>query len=152
MRWAGPAVALPSTLKALRWHLQYRSSGRFCTTQPLCVQTDEEAYVISSVDTTVTPHQIQLVSGPKNDHASGQTVVILPQTLLRAIRTVQIDFDAITPKKDYDAATAGAAVGRAGHAGTRGLEYRVRPFERSVDVDSPRRSVPGAGQDAGGRH
>lgn len=93
-----------------------------------------ETFLVGSTDTTTTPHKIILTSSPTKTHGVGESVTILPQTLLRAVRTVQVAFDAITPKKDYDNATASAAVGREGHVGTRGLEYRVRPFERKLEL------------------
>lgn len=93
-----------------------------------------ERFTVVSSDTSPTPDQILLNAAPENAHSAGETVVILEQTFLRAIRTVQVNFDAITPKKDYDSALAGAAVGRAGHVGTKGLEYRVRPFQRKVEL------------------
>lgn len=93
-----------------------------------------EKAVIGSADTAASPDEITLTTGLSSSHAAGETVVILPQTLLRAVRSVQVNFDAIAPKKDYDIAAGGAAVGRSGRAGTKGLEYRVRGFERKVDL------------------
>lgn len=96
--------------------------------------SNAETFVVASTDSSASPQQVSLGKIPSKTHAAGETVVILPRTLLRAIRTVQVSFDAITPKKDYDNALGAAAVGRAGRAGTRGLEYRVRPFERKLEL------------------
>lgn len=90
--------------------------------------------VVSAVTTSVTPHEITLSKAPDNAHSIGETVAVLDQTLLRAIRAVRINFDAITPRADRDSSTASAAVGRAGHVGTRGSGYRVRMFERRIDL------------------
>ena len=90
--------------------------------------------VVASINTTTTPNRIVVQSAPDNSHASGETIVILEQSLLRAIRSVRIVFDAITPRADVDTTTGGAAIGRAGRAGTKGLAYRVQPFERRVDL------------------
>lgn len=116
--------------------LQVVNAANFGVGEHVSVGTGSsaEVFVVSSVDTAPTPDKIALTSDPANSHAAGESVTILPQTLLRAARTVQISFDSISPKKDYDTALAGAAVGRSGRAGTRGLDYRVRPFERKVEL------------------
>ena len=65
-------------------------------------------------------------------HAVGVTVQIMPQTLLRCIRAVKIQFDAIAPVADSIAGVQ--AAGRAGRAGTRGMDYKVIPYDRTVQL------------------
>lgn len=89
-----------------------------------------ETLVIEAVDDRA--NAVYLATDPVYDHPSGSRIEILPQTLLGAIRTVQINYDAIMPKKDV---SGGAAVaGRMGHRGTRGLDYRVVSLEKSVEL------------------
>jgi prepilin-type N-terminal cleavage/methylation domain-containing protein len=116
--------------------LKVVSAANFGTGEHIQLGTGSTAdrLVVASVNTTATPNTITLQSAPDNSHALGESIVILDQTFLRAIRSVTVVFDAITPQPDVDATTGDAAVGRAGRAGTRGLPYRVQPFERQVDL------------------
>lgn len=91
-----------------------------------------EKFVIESVNTSTTPHKIALMSDPVLSHAAGEPVEILPSTLLRAIRTVAISYDAIAPQKTVEGGRE--AAGQAGRAGAKGLDYQMTPFRRSVEV------------------
>ncbi len=65
-------------------------------------------------------------------HAAGTTVTVLPQTLLRAVRAVKIQFDSIAPEADtyLGAQTAGHAARK----GTKGMDYQVRRFDKTVEL------------------
>lgn len=81
---------------------------------------------------TTSGNTVSLATDPKYAHASGETVAIVPQTFLRAVRSVQVNFQAISPRKDSDGGSA--AAGRMGRKGTRGLDYRVTPLRASVEL------------------
>ena len=91
-----------------------------------------EFFSVDQVVTTSSPHKVRLSGDPQNAHVVGVTVQMLPATLLRAIRTVELTFTSITDKKD--SAGGSAAVGRSGRKGTGGLDYRVTVFRRRVEV------------------
>jgi type II secretory pathway pseudopilin PulG len=65
-------------------------------------------------------------------HAVGTTVQIMPQTLLRAVRAVKIQYDSIAATADT--ANGAQAAGRAGRAGTKGMDYQVRQFDKTVEL------------------
>lgn len=97
-----------------------------------------ERRVIAKVDSASIPQRIELGAPVGRTHDIAEPVEALPETLLRAIRAVQVHFDAITPRADYDATLDQAVPGRAGRIGTRGLGYRVQPYERRLGLDNLR--------------
>ena len=100
----------------------------------LYVQVGSGATAETSLIESVKPSAstVSLVSNPAKPHGVGATVTVLPQTLLRAVRAIKINYDAITPEKDVEAGVA--QPGRMGHAGTRGLDYRVKAYEKTVEL------------------
>lgn len=95
--------------------------------------TNAEFFSVDQVYTASSPHLVRLSGDPQNVHDAGTTSVrMLPGTLLRAIRTVELTFTSITDKKD--SAGDSAAVGRSGRKGTGGLDYRVTVFRRRIEV------------------
>ncbi len=90
----------------------------------------ERRYVDSTV--TTSPEMLLLTTPSAEAHAVGTTVQALPSTMVRAIRSIGITYSAITGRQDSDGAYK--AIGRAGRQGTRGLDYRVMPFQREVEV------------------
>lgn len=75
---------------------------------------------------------VSLGSDPRYAHAAGEPVVVMGRTFLRAIRSVHVNFQAISPRKDTEGGAA--AVGRMGRRGTRGLDYRVTPLRASIEL------------------
>ena len=90
----------------------------------------ERRYVDQVV--TTSPEMLLLSTPVANSHPVGTTVKILPQTLLRAIRSIGVTYSAMTGERDIEGDMQ--AVGRAGRKGTKGLDYKVFPFRREVDV------------------
>ncbi len=89
---------------------------------------------------------VALMTAPVNNHAVGATLVVLPTTMLRAIRSVKADFQAISPQPDTDNGQAKA--GRMGRKGTRGLDYRVMPLVASIELRNMVTSALGGGSGA----
>lgn len=80
-----------------------------------------ERIEIAAVDRAAVPNVISLRQGTSFALSPGDDVEVVPDSLLRAIRTVQLRFGAITPRSDR-------------RGGTRGLEYRVLAFERRFSL------------------
>jgi len=91
-----------------------------------------ERFYIEQVAVLTGNDLLILSSDPQNVHASGTTVEVLPSTLRSAIRAVEITYTAIGGERDSDA--GGLVAGRAGRQGSRGLDYRVVPFERTIEI------------------
>lgn len=97
-----------------------------------------EKFMIDGVDMTSTPHSLTVSSESLTGHSIGEPVKIHPDTLLRMVRTVEITIDAIGPEKVIDQARVSVVPGRAGRAGTRGLDYPVRNYRRRVELPNLR--------------
>lgn len=103
-----------------------------------------ERSVIASVDTSGYPNKLLLVTSTRLPHARNDAVRLLPSTLLRAIRTIELNFGAIRPERDFDTALGRPEPGRAGRVGTRGLDYRVVSFDRKFGLPNLHTEPPGA--------
>jgi hypothetical protein len=93
----------------------------------------ERATVVEA-DPEALPATIVLAAPLGRAYDAGTPLEVLPETMLRAIRSVHLRFGAITPERDYDASADSAARGRAGRVGTRGLDYRVLSLERRLPL------------------
>ncbi|MEM7245315.1 MAG: prepilin-type N-terminal cleavage/methylation domain-containing protein [Acidobacteriota bacterium] len=91
--------------------------------------SETERFYVDQIDTLRSA--LLLSSAVTIDHGIGSTVTVLPQTLLAAVRSVELHFDAITPRPED---TGGNIAGRAGRQGTFGLEYRVRFLKRIIQL------------------
>jgi type II secretory pathway pseudopilin PulG len=89
-----------------------------------------ETFVLESADSGT--NELRLASSPLRPHAAADPVSVLPQTLLRAIRTVQIQYASMAKRADTRAGEA--AAGRMGRRGARGLDHRVETLVRSVEL------------------
>ena len=96
------------------------------------IQVDTETLVVESVD----GNSLLVSTDVQNAHAAGITVQILPDTLLWAIRNVQIRFTAIAPRPDAQGGSA--PVGQVGRATSHGMNYRTVIFERTIDLFNQR--------------
>ena len=98
------------------------------------VQIDTGGGAELAVVESVLPsnNTISLYADLHTAHAAGATVTVMPQTLLRAVRAVKIQFDSIAPKADTK--NGAQVAGRTGRAGTRGLDYQVRQFDKTVEL------------------
>ncbi len=122
---AGPSSADASLLRVA-------DASRFGAGQYVSVGQGEtaESFVLEATDAAT--HELTLSGDLSRPHAASEPVTILPQTLLRAIRTVQLNFDAVTPVPD--SRNGVIAAGRMGRRGTRGLDERVQSFRRSIEL------------------
>jgi prepilin-type N-terminal cleavage/methylation domain-containing protein len=102
-----------------------------------------ERFVVSRADSDSWPNVLELSSTIQWPHDRGDGVSVLPQTLLRSVRTVQVNFGAIRPERDFDSALGRQAPGRAGRVGTRGLDYRVVAFQRQFSLPNLSTEPPG---------
>ena len=91
-----------------------------------------ERFYVERIVTSATPDQVILTSGVALVHPIGTTVQVIPDTLLRAIRTVGVTYTAIADVKDT--VNGAQAAGRAGRQGNHGLDYRITPYRRTVEV------------------
>lgn len=94
--------------------------------------SDAEHAIVTNVITSTTPHQVFFSTGPSNAHAISTTMEIVPLSLLRAIRAVNVNFVAMTPKKDSE--TDRTPAGQAGRATSHGMKYRTLLMERSIEL------------------
>jgi len=104
--------------------------------------TTAESFVIESVNAVA--REITLSVEPNQAHGTGEAVTVLPQTLLRAIRTVQLSFSAIA--RHIDQRDGAAVAGRLGRRGTRGLDYRVESFGRAIELVNLQTTALAAGE------
>jgi len=104
----------------------------------------EERAVIAAVDTSGYPSTLVLRTAIRWPHDRNDPVRVLPSTLLRAIRTIELTFGAIRPEADFNAELGMPAPGHSGRVGTRGLDYRVVSFERRFGLPNLRTQPPGA--------
>jgi type II secretory pathway pseudopilin PulG len=91
-----------------------------------------ELFYVEQISTSATPHRALLTSDVEVVHSVGTTVQILPLTLTRAIRTVGITYTAVADVADVE--NGKQAAGRSGRMGDKGLDYRVTPYRRKVEV------------------
>jgi len=91
---------------------------------------DTEYAVVESVSTS--PGTITLQADLHNAHPTGATVQLLPTTLLRAVRAVRVQYDSIAPVADLN--NGAQVAGRAGRAGTKGLDYQVRAYDKTIEL------------------
>lgn len=103
-----------------------------------------ERFVVTGVDEGSSPNRIEFGRDIRWPHDRGEPLTVLPTTLLRAIRTVQVNFGAIRPERDVTGDLAVPTPGRAGRVGTRGLDYRVVSFERRFSLPNLRTQPVGA--------
>jgi len=92
--------------------------------------SDAESVVVESVSTT--DNTVVLTASIQRAHASGQTVQMLPSTMLAGIRAVHVNFTSMSPTKDFVPGTA--PTGQTGHATQHGLAYRTFNLERTVEL------------------
>jgi len=98
--------------------------------------TNAEKFVVEDVSTTSVPHTLILSSDPVNAQVMGAPVQVLPDTLLRAIRAVQLNFTAIAPRKDNEAGAAPR--GQSGRRTDHLMEYRTFVLRRTVELFNQR--------------
>jgi len=91
-----------------------------------------ETLTIDQASTTTTPDRATLTDRPIRAHSAGEAVTVLPSTLLAAVRSVGVTFSAMAGRADVQGGVRVA--GREGHVGTRGLDERVTPYRRQIEV------------------
>ena len=96
------------------------------------IQVGTETFEVLNVSTTSAPHSVLLTSNVQITHFAGATVQVLPRTLRQAIRAIQINFTAISPRKDLVAGVGPA--GQAGRATEHGMEYRTMILRKMVEL------------------
>ena len=113
--------------------------------------TDSDAYVLSVDDGTKfasgahiglgsetfvvemsTAGSVVLSSDPVDSHSSGDTLQVLPGTLLRAIRAIQVNFTAISPIRD--SADGKAPIGTSARKTRHKMDYRTMTLQRTVEL------------------
>jgi len=91
-----------------------------------------ERFVVESINTSSTPNTVTVTTDPTLAQANGAAVQVVADTLLRAIRAVQINFTAISPRKD--SAGGAAPVGQAGRRTAHGMDYRSMTLRKTVEL------------------
>ncbi len=91
-----------------------------------------EYIVVERVFTDRTPNQVILSANPDKFHSVGATMAIVEDSLLRAIRGVQINFTSISPRKDNNSSHAPA--GQIGRTTSHGMDYRTLTLQRTVEL------------------
>ncbi len=104
-----------------------------------------ERFYVESVDTSIVPHRVVLSTLPRSPHAVSETIEVLQDTLLRAVRSVGIQYTAVTDKKD--SVNGERAAGRMGRRGDEGLDYRVTPLRRRVEIINTTTNAMSGGED-----
>ena len=89
---------------------------------------------------------VSLSSVPTLVHAAGTDLEVSPDSLLRAVQGIQINFTAISPKKDRD--NGHAPVGRTGRKTQHDMDYRTLTLQRTVHLVN-HSTVPLAGSASG---
>ncbi len=104
-----------------------------------------ERFYVESVDTSNVPHKAVLSTLPTSPHAAAESIQVLQETLLRAVRAVGIQYTAVTDKKDTN--QGARAAGRMGRRGDNGLDYRVTPLRRRVEIINTTTNAMSGGED-----
>lgn len=91
-----------------------------------------ENVTVDTVDTATTPDTVTLTSPLTGAHAVGAAVTVLPATILNAVRSVELNYGAISEQRDVVDGTMLA--GRAGGKGSNGLDYRITPLRRTIRI------------------
>jgi type II secretory pathway pseudopilin PulG len=128
------ATTLTSALNpsSVAYQLVVANAAKFGAGMYVKIDTGSETEyaVVEAVSTS--PHTITLQADLHRAHVAGTTVTAVPTTLLRAVRAVRVQFDSIAPVADV---VNGAQVaGRAGRVGTKGLDYVVRAYDKTVEL------------------
>jgi hypothetical protein len=103
-----------------------------------------ERTVLVAVDATSYPEKLVLATEIRWPHERNDGVRVLASTLLQAIRSIELNFSAIRPERDFNSKLGAPAPGRSGRVGTRGLDYRVVAFERRFGLPNLRTQPIGA--------
>jgi type II secretory pathway pseudopilin PulG len=113
------------------YQLPVASSAVFGTGMYIQIDTGANTeYAV--VESALSGNVLSLNADLHKSHAVGATVQIMPETLLRAVRAVKIQFDSISAKPDTN--NGAQVAGRTGRAGTKGLDYQVRQYDKTVEL------------------